>query len=162
MAGRIVEALEVEIGQMKSKISDLQTQISYYKSQIAAVHEKIDGEFSIMEEMLKKLFEGQTKILPSKVREAADSQGSGENPKPIRRREDQEVEILEGAEKMPHLEPIPREESGREYVERREGLGHERRDVEFERRGPELERFIGPHDFGYLSLLHSLRSGNCS
>ncbi|KAL0916564.1 hypothetical protein M5K25_014087 [Dendrobium thyrsiflorum] len=83
--------------------------------------------------MLKKVLEGQTKISPSEVKEGADSQGSGENPKPIKRREDQEGEILEGTEKMPPLGPIPSKESGRGYVGRRERGGHEWKGIEFKR-----------------------------
>ncbi|KAL0906843.1 hypothetical protein M5K25_025369 [Dendrobium thyrsiflorum] len=91
-------------------------------------------------ELLKKVLESQTKKMLSEVREVIDSQGSGENPKPIRRREDQKVKILEGTEKMLPLEPIPREESGRGYVERHDGVGQEWRGVEFERRATEFKR----------------------
>ncbi|KAL0925631.1 hypothetical protein M5K25_003996 [Dendrobium thyrsiflorum] len=139
MAGRKLEVLEVEIGQMKSEISDLQTQVLDLKKDISVIHDKFDSKIFILEEMLKKVLEGQTNKMPSKVREVTDSQGSGKNLKPIRRREGQEVRISEGTKKMPPLGPIPREESGRGYVDKREGVGHEWRGVEFERRGDEFE-----------------------
>ncbi|KAL0917295.1 hypothetical protein M5K25_012348 [Dendrobium thyrsiflorum] len=111
-----------------------------FKSQISTVHEKIDEKFSILEEMLKKLLKSQPKTVSSETREATDNQGCGENPNPIRRREDEEVEILEGEERIPPLEPNPREEPGRGYGERHEKVGHERRGVEFERGGAVFER----------------------
>ncbi|KAL0908707.1 hypothetical protein M5K25_023213 [Dendrobium thyrsiflorum] len=80
-----------------------------FKSQISVVHEKIDGNLSILEEMLKKLLEGQPKTVSSEAREATCNQESGENPNPKRRREDQEMKILEGEMRMPYLEPILRE-----------------------------------------------------
>ncbi|KAH0451569.1 hypothetical protein IEQ34_018868 [Dendrobium chrysotoxum] len=55
------ERLEVEIIQMKSEISYLQTQVSYLKKDISVIHEKFDSKFSIMEEMLRRLLEMQTK-----------------------------------------------------------------------------------------------------
>ncbi|KAH0455905.1 hypothetical protein IEQ34_015937 [Dendrobium chrysotoxum] len=78
------EHLEVEIGQMKFEISDLQTQVSDLKKDVSTIHDKFDSKIFILEEMLKKVLEGQTKISPSEVREGADSHGSGKNPKPIR------------------------------------------------------------------------------
>ncbi|KAL0921922.1 hypothetical protein M5K25_005871 [Dendrobium thyrsiflorum] len=92
--GKKDRSIRREIGQMKYEISDLQTQVSYLKKDISVIHDKIDSNFSIMEEMLKKMLEGQTKISPSEVREGADSLESGENPKPIRQREDQEYVLL--------------------------------------------------------------------
>ncbi|KAL0913469.1 hypothetical protein M5K25_016932 [Dendrobium thyrsiflorum] len=90
MAGRKIEVLKGEIRQMKFKISDLQTQVSNLKKDISAINEKFDSKFSILEEMLKKVLEGQIKKMSSEVREVTDSQRSGENPKLSRRREDQE------------------------------------------------------------------------
>ncbi|KAL0908267.1 hypothetical protein M5K25_022754 [Dendrobium thyrsiflorum] len=66
--------------------------------------------------------------------------GKWKNPKPIRLKKDQEVEILEGIEKMPPPGPIPREELGRGYGERREEVGKERRGVDLERRRAGSER----------------------
>ncbi|PKU85946.1 hypothetical protein MA16_Dca001777 [Dendrobium catenatum] len=86
MAGKKVKVLEGEIRQLKSKIS-------YFQTQISIVHEKIDGKFAIMEEMMKKLLESQTKTTSSEAREAASSQGSEENSNLIRRGKEQEVDI---------------------------------------------------------------------
>ncbi|KAL0912714.1 hypothetical protein M5K25_018706 [Dendrobium thyrsiflorum] len=86
---------------------------SELETQILANHEKIDGKFATMEQMMRKMLEVQTKTTPSKARGAIGGQESGETPNPKRRREYQEVEILKGKERMPPLEPIPREESGR-------------------------------------------------
>ncbi|KAL0910536.1 hypothetical protein M5K25_021529 [Dendrobium thyrsiflorum] len=58
------EVLEWETRQSKYEISDFQTQIS-------AVHEKIDEKFAIMEEMMKKSLEGQTKKASSEVKPSA-------------------------------------------------------------------------------------------
>ncbi|KAL0925815.1 hypothetical protein M5K25_004185 [Dendrobium thyrsiflorum] len=115
----LVERLEGEIGQMKYEISDLQTQVSDLKKKISVIHDKIDSNFSILGELLKKLLEGQSKTASSEVREASDNPGSGENSKPIRQREDQEVKTRKREERIPSLEPISREEPGRGYGERR-------------------------------------------
>ncbi|KAL0915503.1 hypothetical protein M5K25_015927 [Dendrobium thyrsiflorum] len=40
------------------------------------IHEKINGKFAIMEEMMKKMLEIQTKMAASETRKAANSQGS--------------------------------------------------------------------------------------
>ncbi|KAH0460481.1 hypothetical protein IEQ34_011144 [Dendrobium chrysotoxum] len=50
MAGKKIEVLEEEIRQLKDEIS-------YFQIQISVVHEKIDGKFAIMDEMMKKTFE---------------------------------------------------------------------------------------------------------
>ncbi|PKU64710.1 hypothetical protein MA16_Dca017652 [Dendrobium catenatum] len=76
--------------------------------------------------MLKKMLESQTKILPSEGREGIDRQGDGKNPEPIRQRGDQEVETRKGEERIPLLEPIPKEESSRGYEERHKEVGQER------------------------------------
>ncbi|KAH0461118.1 hypothetical protein IEQ34_008693 [Dendrobium chrysotoxum] len=54
MAGRKVEVLEGELGQLKSNFVK---KISEIESQFSSVHEKIDGKFAIVEEMLKKLLD---------------------------------------------------------------------------------------------------------
>ncbi|PKU71461.1 putative aarF domain-containing protein kinase [Dendrobium catenatum] len=114
------EHLEVEIGQLKSKISDLQTQVSDLKKDVAAIHDKFNSKFSILEKMLKKVLEEQTKILPSEVSEGDDNHEDRKNPKTIRQMGDQLVETRKGEEKIPLLEPISREELGRGYEERHE------------------------------------------
>ncbi|KAL0920918.1 hypothetical protein M5K25_007937 [Dendrobium thyrsiflorum] len=117
-AGRKVEVLEWEIGQTKSEISDL-------KKDISAIHDKFDSKFFIMKEMLKNVLESQTQKMPSEVREVTNNQGSGESPKPIRQREDQEVETQKEKERMPPLELVPMGEPGRGYGEKHEELEHE-------------------------------------
>ncbi|KAL0905265.1 hypothetical protein M5K25_027456 [Dendrobium thyrsiflorum] len=92
MVGRKVEVLEGEIKQLKIEISDLHAQLLDVKSQISAIHEKMDGNFFSLGEMLKKLLEGQFKTASSETREASNNPGSRENSKPIRQREDQGVE----------------------------------------------------------------------
>ncbi|KAL0921077.1 hypothetical protein M5K25_008109 [Dendrobium thyrsiflorum] len=56
-------------------------------------HEKIEGKFFILDEMLKKLFKGQQKTALSEAREAAGNQENEKNPNPIRRKEDQECSL---------------------------------------------------------------------
>ncbi|KAI0508127.1 hypothetical protein KFK09_014261 [Dendrobium nobile] len=116
---------------------------------LAVIHDKFNSKFFILEEMLKKELEGQTRKMSSEMREVTDSQGWWENPKPIRRKEAQEIEISKGIEKMPPLGLIPKEESGRGYVGRCEGIGHEWKGAELERergnfdqRRAELERGV--------------------
>ncbi|KAL0918468.1 hypothetical protein M5K25_010477 [Dendrobium thyrsiflorum] len=111
--------------------------ITELRKDISVIHDKINSNFFILE--MLKVLEGQTKKISSEVREVTDNQESGENPKPIRRKEDQKVKISEGIEKMNPLGPIPREESDRGYVERCEGVGKECRGVEFEKRVAEFE-----------------------
>ncbi|KAL0912727.1 hypothetical protein M5K25_018719 [Dendrobium thyrsiflorum] len=98
-----------------------------------------------MDEMMRKMLEVQTKTTLSEARGPIGDQGCGENPNPIRRRKDQEVEILERDERMPPRVHIPREKSSRESGERREGVQHERMGAKFEMRmddymGAEFER----------------------
>ncbi|KAL0916149.1 hypothetical protein M5K25_013638 [Dendrobium thyrsiflorum] len=54
MAGRKVEELEGEIGQLKS---DCVEKNSDFKKLFSAIHEKIDEKFFIMEEMVRKILE---------------------------------------------------------------------------------------------------------
>ncbi|KAH0456698.1 hypothetical protein IEQ34_014605 [Dendrobium chrysotoxum] len=60
--------------------------------------------------MLKKLMEMKTNPTTSEVRETVDGHGIGGNPNPSRGRKNPEVEILEGEDDMPPLEPLSREE----------------------------------------------------
>ncbi|KAL0916546.1 hypothetical protein M5K25_014067 [Dendrobium thyrsiflorum] len=110
MAGSKVEVFEGEIEPLKF---DFVEKILDFENQFSSVHEKIHGMFAIMEEIMRKILEAQTKLALSEARGATDSQGSGENPNLIRRGEDHEVEILEGKKGMPPLEHIPREETCR-------------------------------------------------
>ncbi|KAL0911599.1 hypothetical protein M5K25_019754 [Dendrobium thyrsiflorum] len=109
VAGRKLEVLEGEIGQLKA---DFVKKISDFGKQFSVIYEKIDEKSAILEEMTRKMLEFQIKMALSDAREVATGQESGENPNPISRREDQDVEILVGDKRMPLLEPIPREESG--------------------------------------------------
>ncbi|PKU77757.1 hypothetical protein MA16_Dca005589 [Dendrobium catenatum] len=119
---RKVEVLVGEIRQTKFEISDLQFQVLYLKKNISVTHYKFNSKFSILDEILKKVLEGQNKKMLSEVREVTDSWGSGENSKPIRRKKALEMEISEGIEKMPPLGLILREELDRGYVGMHEGL----------------------------------------
>ncbi|KAL0916282.1 hypothetical protein M5K25_013778 [Dendrobium thyrsiflorum] len=81
--------------------------------------------FAVVEEMLKKLLEDKSKTIVPDTRVATGDQRSGGNPNMFRGRENQEVEILEGEDAMPPLEPLSREEMG---------MGYERRGTDFERK----------------------------
>ncbi|PKU62890.1 hypothetical protein MA16_Dca028184 [Dendrobium catenatum] len=109
MAGRKVEILEWEIGQLKS---DCVEKNLYFKKLYFAIHEKINEKFAIMEELMIKMLEFQTKMVSSKVGGPTRDHGSGGNPNPITRGKDQKVEMLEEEEKMPPLEPLPRRGNG--------------------------------------------------
>ncbi|KAL0929055.1 hypothetical protein M5K25_000995 [Dendrobium thyrsiflorum] len=52
------------------------------------VHEKIYEKFAVMEEMMTKMLELQTKTTSSEAGRATSGQGSGENPNMMRREED--------------------------------------------------------------------------
>ncbi|KAH0448373.1 hypothetical protein IEQ34_022173 [Dendrobium chrysotoxum] len=82
------ERLEGEIGQLKTETSDLHAQLSDVKIQISAIHKKMDGNFSSLGDMLKKLLEGQSKTASSEARDASGKPGSGENSNPISQKED--------------------------------------------------------------------------
>ncbi|KAL0904587.1 hypothetical protein M5K25_026714 [Dendrobium thyrsiflorum] len=85
--------------------------ISGFEKQFSAIHEKINKKFAIMEEIIKKLLEGQTKLTTSKVRASLTGQENGRNPNIGLMRVNQEVEILREVE-MPSLEPLPRRING--------------------------------------------------
>ncbi|KAH0457147.1 hypothetical protein IEQ34_015054 [Dendrobium chrysotoxum] len=72
MAGRKVEVLKGEIGQLKSDCVD---KISYFKKLFSAIHEKIDEKFAIMEEMMRKMLEFQTKMASSEAGEPPVTKG---------------------------------------------------------------------------------------
>ncbi|KAL0914989.1 hypothetical protein M5K25_015384 [Dendrobium thyrsiflorum] len=81
MAGRKMEVLEGEIGQLKS---DFVKKISNFENQFVSVHEKMDGKFAIVEEMPKKLLEVKLKMTTSETKDVNGGQGSGGNPNPFR------------------------------------------------------------------------------
>ncbi|KAL0907244.1 hypothetical protein M5K25_025801 [Dendrobium thyrsiflorum] len=146
MAGRKVEVLEGELGQLKT---DFEEKISDFQNQFSSIHEKMDGRFAALEDLMKKMIDDKQKPASS---ETIGGHGRGD-PNPSRGRENPEVGVLEGDDGMPPLEPLSREELSRgydrqeaEYVGRREefyrrGAGFER----IQRRGADFER--GRADF---------------
>ncbi|KAL0926228.1 hypothetical protein M5K25_002440 [Dendrobium thyrsiflorum] len=86
----------------------------------------MDVRFTIMEDMLKKLLEAKPNTATSEAKETTDGHGRGGNPSPFRGRKNQEVEILEGGDGMPPLEPLSREEIS---------IGYEQKGADFARRG---------------------------
>ncbi|KAI0493558.1 hypothetical protein KFK09_023677 [Dendrobium nobile] len=144
MAGKTVDILEGEVGQLKA---DLEERFFNLQNQITSNNERLEGKFTAMEEMLKKLLEMKTNPATSEVRETADGHDMGGNPNPLRGRRNVEVEILEEENDRPPLEPLSREEMSMGY-DRREGdfggrrEGSHRRGAEFERiqrRGGDFE-----------------------
>ncbi|KAL0923472.1 hypothetical protein M5K25_007530 [Dendrobium thyrsiflorum] len=156
MAGRKVEVLEGELGQLKT---DFEEKISDFQNQFSSIHEKMDGRFAALEDLMKKMIDDKQKLASS---ETIGGHGRGGNPNPSRGRENPEVEVLEGDDGMPPLEPLSREELSwgydrqeAEYVGRREefyrrGAGFERIQrrganfeggrADFHRRGADFER----------------------
>ncbi|KAL0925821.1 hypothetical protein M5K25_004191 [Dendrobium thyrsiflorum] len=135
MAGKKVELLEGEIGQLKA---DLERRFSDFQNQISTNNERMEGKFAILEEMLKKLLEVKTAPATSEVRENIGDHGRRGNPNMFWGRENPEVEILEGEDGMPPLEPISREEISigfermtTEFTGRMEDFHH--RGVDFDR-----------------------------
>ncbi|PKU59149.1 hypothetical protein MA16_Dca028501 [Dendrobium catenatum] len=76
MAGRKAKMLEGEIKQMKSDF----VKISGFEKLFSSIREKIDEKLTIMEEMIKKLLEGQTKPATSKGRASLNRQENERNP----------------------------------------------------------------------------------
>ncbi|KAL0911561.1 hypothetical protein M5K25_019710 [Dendrobium thyrsiflorum] len=75
----------------------------------------MDGRFAALEEMMKKMLEDKQKMTTSKT---TVNHGRGGNPNPFRGRENSEVEVLEGEDGMPPLEPLSREEMSQAYDRR--------------------------------------------
>ncbi|PKU66016.1 hypothetical protein MA16_Dca009091 [Dendrobium catenatum] len=128
MAGKKVDVLEGEVGQLKT---DLEERFFDFQNQITTNNERLEGKFTAMEEMMKKLLEMKTHPDTSEVRETTDGHGVGGNPNPPRGRRNPAVEILEGDDDMPPLEPLSREEMS---------LGNDRRGADFQRRGADFQR----------------------
>ncbi|KAL0904451.1 hypothetical protein M5K25_026567 [Dendrobium thyrsiflorum] len=141
MAGRKIEVLEGEIGQLKT---DFKEKILDFQNKFTSIHEKMDGRFTALEEMMKKMLEDKQKPAISKT---TGGHGRGGNPNPFRGRENPEVEVLEGDDGMPPQEPLSREEMSMGYDRRcadfvwrreefhRRGADFEGRREEFHRRG---------------------------
>ncbi|KAL0927127.1 hypothetical protein M5K25_001286 [Dendrobium thyrsiflorum] len=132
MTGRKVEVLEGELGQLKT---DFEEKISDFQNQFSSIHEKMDGRFAALEDLMKKMIDNKQKPASS---ETIGGHGRGGNPNPLGGRENPEVEVLEGDDGMPPLEPLSREELSQGY-DRREADYVGRRE-EFYRRGAGFER----------------------
>ncbi|KAL0921419.1 hypothetical protein M5K25_008486 [Dendrobium thyrsiflorum] len=131
MAGRKVEVLEGELGQLKT---DFEEKVSDFQNQFSTIHEKIDGRFAALEDLMKKMIEDKQKPATS---ETTGGHGRGGSPNPFRGRENPEVEVLEGNDGMPPLEPLSREEMCMGYDKRKADFV--RRMEEFHCRGAEFE-----------------------
>ncbi|KAL0926813.1 hypothetical protein M5K25_003064 [Dendrobium thyrsiflorum] len=81
MAERKVEVLEGELVQLKSNFED---KILDFQNQFAFVHEKMDGKFAVVKDMLKKLLEAKPNATTSETKEAIGGQGRRGNPIPFR------------------------------------------------------------------------------
>ncbi|KAI0523409.1 hypothetical protein KFK09_005804 [Dendrobium nobile] len=67
MAGKKVDALEGEIGQLKA---DLEERTIDFHNQFASIHEKMEGRFTALENMMKKMLEDKQNPVTSETREA--------------------------------------------------------------------------------------------
>ncbi|PKU60759.1 hypothetical protein MA16_Dca029139 [Dendrobium catenatum] len=103
MAGKKIEVLEGEFGQLKADLEEKFLEIT-------TNNERLEGGFAAMEEMMKKLLEMKTNPTASEARETVGDKGVLGNPNPLRGRRNPAVEILEGENDMPPLEPFSREE----------------------------------------------------
>ncbi|PKU65163.1 hypothetical protein MA16_Dca004779 [Dendrobium catenatum] len=112
--------------------------------------------------MMKKLLEKKTNPTSSEARETTGDHDVGGNPNPLRGRRNPDVEILEGEDDMPPLEPLSREEMsmGNDRRGRREEYDEsanfggrieefQRRCAEFQRRCADFERGRGEYDDGF-------------
>ncbi|KAL0909077.1 hypothetical protein M5K25_023601 [Dendrobium thyrsiflorum] len=145
MAGRKVKVLKGEIGQLKT---DFEEKISDFQNQFISIHEKIEGRFAALEE---KMPEDKQKSATSESKETTSGHGRGGNPNLFWGRENPEVEVLEGDDGMPPLEPLSREEMSMGYDRR--GVDFIGRREEFHRRGADFEGRREEYDegFGILS-----------
>ncbi|KAL0914313.1 hypothetical protein M5K25_014649 [Dendrobium thyrsiflorum] len=125
---RKVKVLEGELGKLKSNFEE---KISDFQNQIASVNERMEGKFAGVEDMLKKLLEAKSNPATSEAKETIGGHERGGNPNTFRGWENPKVEILEGEDRIPPLEPLSREEMS---------IGYERRGAEFESRGDEFDR----------------------
>ncbi|KAL0912924.1 hypothetical protein M5K25_016345 [Dendrobium thyrsiflorum] len=80
MAGRKVEVLEGEIGQLKT---DFVEKILDFQNQFASIHEKMDGRFAAMEDMMKKMLEDKQNPVASVSKETTCDHGKGRKSEPI-------------------------------------------------------------------------------
>ncbi|KAL0927711.1 hypothetical protein M5K25_001912 [Dendrobium thyrsiflorum] len=92
MAGTKVEVLEGEIGQLKT---DFEEKISDFQNQFTSIHEKMDGRFAALEDMMRKMLEDKQKPATLESKETTDSHGRGGNLNPFRGRENPEEVSLD-------------------------------------------------------------------
>ncbi|KAL0915831.1 hypothetical protein M5K25_013290 [Dendrobium thyrsiflorum] len=111
----------------------------YYE--IASVNKRMEGKFVVVEDKLKKLFEAKPNSTTSEAKETTCGHGRDGNPSTFRGRENPEVEILEGEDEMPPLEPLSREEMSIGY--KRSGVDFVRRGEDFDHQGVDFERRRG-------------------
>ncbi|KAL0920118.1 hypothetical protein M5K25_009229 [Dendrobium thyrsiflorum] len=107
------------------------------QNQFTTIHEKMDGKFAALEDLMKKMLEEKQKSATSESKETTGGHERGGNPNPFRVRENSEVEVLEGDDEMPPLESLSREEMSMGY-DRRVADFVGRRE-EFHRRGADFE-----------------------
>ncbi|KAL0910185.1 hypothetical protein M5K25_021136 [Dendrobium thyrsiflorum] len=123
MAAKKVDALEErlegEMNQIKTKVEE---RMSSMEGQVVDLHD-----------MIKKMLEVHNQTAASVARS-----GEGKSTNSEIHKEEEEVEIVEGERRRPHLEPIQREERGGEY-----GGYHGRHGVDFEERRGEFEGGVG-------------------
>ncbi|KAL0903305.1 hypothetical protein M5K25_027674 [Dendrobium thyrsiflorum] len=108
----------------------------------------MDGRFAVLEDLMKKMLEDKQKPTTS---ETVGGHGRGGNPNPFRGKENPEVEVLEGEDVMPPLEPLSREEMSLGYDRR--GADFVGRGEESHRRGVEFEGRIGEYDDGFSKAI---------
>ncbi|KAL0921947.1 hypothetical protein M5K25_005900 [Dendrobium thyrsiflorum] len=109
------ERLEGEMSQIKVTVED---RIS-----------SMEGKFLDLQEMVKRIWDLQNQTAASEARVPA-----GRNTNYDNRRDENDMEILEGERRRPPMEPFQREERGGRYGERREYVEYEQRGVVGERR----------------------------
>ncbi|KAL0907927.1 hypothetical protein M5K25_022383 [Dendrobium thyrsiflorum] len=78
----------------------------------------MDVRFAALEDMMRKMFEDKQKPATLESKETTRGHGRGGNPNPFRGRKNSEVEVLEGDDRMPPLEPLSREEMSMGYDKR--------------------------------------------
>ncbi|KAL0910714.1 hypothetical protein M5K25_018796 [Dendrobium thyrsiflorum] len=119
---------------------------SDFQNQISSNNERMEGKFAMMEEILKKLLEVKTAPATSEARETIGSQGRRGNPNMFRGRKNPEVEILEGEDDTPPLEPLSREDRSTGFERWVANFSRKREDFYY--KGVEFERGRGESDEG--------------
>ncbi|KAI0510943.1 hypothetical protein KFK09_011554 [Dendrobium nobile] len=142
MARRKVEVLEGEICQLKSYFNE---KTSNFLKHVASIHEKMDGRFAALKDMMKKMLRDKQNQVTLEAKEAIGGHGRGGNPNPLREREN--PEFLEGDDGMLPLESLSREEMSMGYEIR--GVDFVGRMDDFYRRCADFERRRGECDEGF-------------